>query len=106
MAMAGLDGPLFNSNIHPYDRNEGSSSTNITPCPLVNVSIVVSTAGYQFTIGLFVGKPLGELDGLAEGVNVGLPVGGVVVGSLLIVGLAVGYLVGVVEGTSVRASLA
>jgi hypothetical protein len=76
------------------------------PCPLVNVSIVVSTAGYQLTIGLLVSAPLGELDGLAEGVNVGLPVGGVVVGSLLTVGLAVGNLVGVVEGTSVRASLA
>ncbi len=106
MAIAGLVGPLSNSKIHPYERRDGSSSTNMIPAPLVNVSIVVSTAGYQFTIGLDVGIILGVLDGYADGGAVGNPVGGVVVGSELIVGLSVGYLVGLVEGVSVMASLA
>ncbi len=105
-AIAGLVGALSISKMHPKLLSEGSSSTNIIPCPFVNVSIDVSTAGYQFTIGLPVGIPLGTLDGYAEGLGVGFPVGGVLVGSEVNVGLPVGNLVGVVDGASVMASLA
>lgn len=52
------------------------------------------------------GKELGELDGLFDGVYVGVPVGGVMVGGELIVGLDVGNLVGLVDGVSVAVILA